>query len=222
MAGIKLYGFWRSSSTHRVQIALRLKALDFEYHSIHLGRREQEDPGFTAINPAAQVPVLEHDGLRLTQSMAILTYLDCRFADRGPRLDPSDPVQHARVWEIAERINSYLQPFQMPGGIRRPLIRQLELDPTTAAEALKGFTRAHLADALGLLDGHVATTAGRYAVGDALSLADLTLIPQLSGAARFGVDLAPFQALMRVHDACMELPAFREAAPERQPDAPGN
>ena len=71
MSGIKLYGFWRSSSTHRVQIALRLKTLDFVYQSIHLGRREQEEAAFTAINPAAQVPVLEHDGLRLTQSMAI-------------------------------------------------------------------------------------------------------------------------------------------------------
>ena len=98
---------------------------------------------------------------------------------------------------------------QMPGGIRRPLIRQLELDPTTAAEALKGFTRTHLAGALALLDTHVATTAGRYAVGDALSLADLTLIPQLSGASRFGVDLAPFQTLMRVHDACMTRAAQR-------------
>ncbi len=222
MSDIALYGFWRSSSTHRVQIALRLKALRFTYQSVHLGRREQESEAFLAINPAAQVPVLEIDGLRLTQSMAILAYLDVRFPERGPSLSPRDPTDYARAWEIAERINSFLQPFQMPGGVRRPLLKLLDRDGPEGEAAMRDFARAQLTGSLSLLDAQIATTAGRYAVGDALSVADLTLIPQLSGAARFGVDTARFSTLMRVYAACMDVRAFQEAAPERQPDAPAS
>ena len=221
MAEIVLHGFWRSSCTHRVQLALRLKDIDFEYRSVHLGRREQEEPAFRAISPAGQVPVLEMGGRRLTQSLAIIVWLQARFPGRGPVLVPEQPEQRAQAWEIAERINSFVQPFQLPGGVKRPLVRQLGLDPEAAASRLKAFSTGLIDDSLALLDHHVEQgKSGRYCVGDSVTIADLVLIPQLDGAERLGCDVARHATLSRIREACMSLQAFQDADPRRQPDAP--
>ena len=218
---IVLHGFWRSSCTHRVQIALRLKGLDFEYRSVHLGRREQEEPAFRAVSPEGQVPVLEMNGRRLTQSLAIVAWLDAQFPERGPLLIPKPTEQRARAWEIAERISSFIQPFQLPGVVRRRLVQQLGLEPSSGEAQLRAFSASLIDESLGLLDRHVELgPAGRYCVGDSVTIADVALIPQLDGAERLGCDTDRHATLARVREACMELQAFQDAAPARQPDAP--
>jgi len=221
MMDVLLHGFWRSSCTHRVQIALRLKEIDFAYHSVHLGRREQEEPAFRAISPAGQVPVLEVNGRRLTQSLAIVAWLDAQFPERGPSLIPASAEERGQAWEIAERINSFLQPFQLPGGVRRRLVQQLGLEPVAATERLKAFSASLIDESLELLDHHVEQGAsGRYCVGDTVTIADVALIPQLDGAERLGCDVGRHLTLTRIREACMGLQAFQDAAPARQPDAP--
>ncbi len=218
MKPVTLHGFWRSSSTHRVRIALALKAVPHRLRSVHLGRREQLEPDFLALNPAGQVPVMEHEGLVLTQSVAILRYLDLRWPD--PPLFPQDPRAAAQVWEVVERVNSFMQPFQMPGTVRRALMSHLDLPTELAAESVAAFVPAQLAGALRLLEAHVQRTGGAFCVGDAVTAADVLVVPQLDGAERFGVDLAELEALCAVRKRCMRMPAFQVADAWAQPDAP--
>jgi maleylpyruvate isomerase len=218
MNEIILHGFWRSSSTHRVRIALALKRIPHRLRSVHLGRREQLDGDFLTINPAGQVPALEHDGLVLTQSVAILRYLDQRWPE--PLLFPADAHQAALVWEVVERVNSFIQPFQMPGTVRRALIAHLDLAPERAAEGIAAFVPAQMGGALRLLEAHVLRTGGDFCVGDHLTAADVLVVPQLDGAERMGVDLSGLPVLGAIRERCLRLEAFQVAAPWAQPDAP--
>lgn len=215
MSEVVLHGFWRSGSAHRVRIALALKGIAYREVSIDLGRREQDAPVFRALNPAGQVPVLEIDGLVLTQSVAILAYLDASRPD--PRLFPDDAVTAGRVWEITEQINSSIQPLQLPGSARRDLLAHLGLRAADAASGLDAYVRAHLGNALDRLDRHVARTAGRFCVGDAVTAADVALIPQLDAAARAGLDVNAFPTLSPIYERCMALAAFRDAARSEPP-----
>ena len=113
-----LYGNWRSSSSHRVHIGLRLKGIPFRYVPVDLGAREQEGDAFRAVHPGAQVPVLVVGGEVLTQSTAILEALDELFPNAGPRLMPEGALARARVREIVQLVNSGMQPFQLPGTVQ--------------------------------------------------------------------------------------------------------
>jgi maleylacetoacetate isomerase len=218
MSEIVLHGSWRSSSTHRVRIGLALKGVPHRLQSVHLGRREQLDAPFLGVNPAGQVPVLEHDGMVLTQSVAILRYLDLQWPE--PLLFPAEPRDAARVWEIVERVNSFIQPFQMPGTVRRALIAHLDLAPEQAAAGIAAFVPAQLTAALRLLEAHVGGTCGDFCVGDRLTAADVVVVPQLDGAERMGVDLTDLPILRGIRARCLRLNAFQVAAPWAQPDAP--
>ncbi|MFM2163170.1 MAG: maleylacetoacetate isomerase [Pseudomonadota bacterium] len=216
MSEVVLHGFWRSGSAHRVRIALALKGVAYRDVSIDLGKRAQDAPAFRALNPAGQVPVLEIDGLVLTQSVAILAYLDA--SRPTPRLFPEDPIAAARVWEITEQINSSIQPLQLPGSARRDLLAHLGLSPSEAASGIEAYVRDHLATALDRLDRQVARTAGRFCVGDDVTAADVALIPQLDAAARAGIDVNAFPTLSPIYERCVALDAFREAAQAAPPD----
>ena len=218
MGEVVLHGFWRSGSAHRVRIALALKGIAYRSVSVDLGRQEQDAPAFRALNPAGQVPVLEIDGLVLTQSVAILAYLDATRP--APRLFPEDAVAAVRVREITEQINSSIQPLQLPGAARRALIGHLGLDAEAASAGLEAYVRDHLATALDRLDRQVARSAGRFCVGDAVTAADVALIPQLDAAARLGLDVNAYSTLSPIYERCMALAAFREAVegpPAAQP-----
>ena len=210
---MKLYSYWRSSSAYRVRIALELKGLRYEIVPVHLVRDggEQHGPGFAAQNPMQQVPVLEvEDGgtsLRLTQSIAIVEYLDERFPQ--PPLLPAAPQSRARARELAEIVNAGIQPFQNLSTLAR-------LTPSLDGRA---FARDFNERGLGALETLAATTAGKFLVGDDISVADVFLVPQLYAARRFGVKLDPFTTLLRVEAALLPLPAFEAAHPDRQPDA---
>jgi maleylpyruvate isomerase len=207
-----LHGYWRSSATWRVRIALALKQVPFEYTPVHIVDDEQSDPDYVAKNPMAQVPTLtiEEDGRThyLFQSLAILDWLDARFP--SPSLYPTDPLIRAHALQLAEIVNSGIQPLQNLRVLRALSAAGIE----TREWALDAIQRG--------LDAyeHTMDTRGRFSVGDAITVADLCLVPQLYNARRFEVPLDPYPGLLAVEAACEEHPAFHEAHPDRQPDAP--
>jgi maleylpyruvate isomerase len=211
---LRLYGYWRSSSTWRVRIGLALKGLPYEHVAINLIEQEQFREAHRARNPMGQVPVLEAvEGartLRLVQSMAILEWLEERYPD--PPLLPADPDGRARVRALAEHVNSGIQPMQNAIVLR------------TLKERLPGFekewARTFNARGLDALEQAVRDGAGRFCHGDAPGLADCYLVPQLYSARRFGLDTASWPTLRRIEEACAALAPFQAAHPDRQPDAP--
>lgn len=211
---IRLYSYWRSSSSWRVRIGLGLKGVPWEYRAVDLLAGEQWEEAHRARSPLSQVPVLEveEDGrvLQLVQSMAILEWLDERYPD--PPLLPPGLSDRARVRALAEHVNAGIQPYQ--NAIVLKMLR----------EKLPGFekewVRIFLARGLEGLERAVRPGAGRFCHGDAPCLADCYLVPQLHSARRFGVDLGPYPTLRRIDEACAALAPFQAAHPDRQPDAP--
>jgi maleylpyruvate isomerase len=213
------YDFWRSSSAWRVRIALNLKQISVERRAVDLSRAgggAQHDAAYRALNPFSEVPVLVVDDAAgaprvVAQSMAIIAYLEERFP--SPPLLPADPWLRARARQLAEMVNAGIQPFQNLGLLQH--LRTIGVgDPGELV------ARHFNARGLGALEALARETAGRFLIGDAPTLADVYLVPQLYGGRRFGVDLAAFPTLLRVEEACAALPAFAAARPEAQPDAP--
>jgi maleylpyruvate isomerase len=212
---MKLYGYWRSSCSWRVRIGLFWKNQPFTYQAVHLlkdGGQQKLEP-FTSLNPMQSVPVLEledegHTHL-LSQSMAILEYLEERWPE--PPLLPKGRIARARVRQAAEIINSGIQPYQNTS-VQKRVKHELRGDE-------KAWARHFIAHGLQALEPLLKTTAGRYSVGDQVSLADCLLVPQLYHARRYELDTAAFPTLTRVETACAALPAFQAAHADRQPDA---
>jgi maleylpyruvate isomerase len=210
---LALHNYWRSSASHRVRIALGLKQLPFEYVVVNIVAREQHADAYRARNPMGQVPTLEvteDDGSvhAIAQSLPILEYLEERFPER-PIL-PEDLFLRARARELAEIVNSGIQPHQ-------------NLTTTKAVKAFGGdevaWPKNFIADGLAAFERVAADTAGTFCIGDAPSIADCCLIPQLASARRFGVDIAKHSLLLGIEERCLAMPAFSNAAPDRQPDA---
>jgi maleylpyruvate isomerase len=210
---VKLYNYYRSGSSHRVRIALYLKGLPFEYVAIHLVREggEQFKPEFRAVNPQAQVPVLElteaGQTARLSQSLAIIEYLDERWPE--PSLLPGGALQRAKIRQLAEIVNSGIQPLHNAIVLRR--LSALGADS-------KAWAREFIGAGLAAFETLIAAEPGPYCLGAQVTLADVCLLPQLLGARRMDLDLAPFPRCTSVEAACLELEAFRKAAPDQQPD----
>ena len=213
---MKLYGYWRSSSAWRVRIALLYKGVPWENHPVHLVRDggEQHSAAYKAINPMAEVPTLELDVggrvQRLSQSLAILRYLEA--VAPVPPLVPAEPFAAARAWQLAEMVNAGTQPLQNSAVLRR-VKEQLGGDE-------QAWARHFIARGLVALEAVAAESAGAFLVADSASVADVCLIPQLYNARRFGVDLGAYPTLTRVEGRCLQIPAFVDSHPDRQPDAP--
>jgi maleylpyruvate isomerase len=212
---MKLYGFWRSSCSWRVRIALAYKGIEHEYEPVDLARDggEQLKDGYREVNPMQQVPALEYreGGVtrRVSQSMAILELLE-ELQPRPPLL-PADRYLRARARQLAEIVNSGIQPFQNTS-TQRIVKRELGGDE-------QAFARRFIEKGLLAFEASAEEVSGRFCVGDEVSFADVLLAPQLYHARRFGIDVASFPALSRIEAACMELPAFQTAHAERQVDA---
>lgn len=211
---LTLHHYWRSSASYRVRIGLGLKGLAYDRVAVNLAAGEQTGAAYAGKNPMKQVPTLEiteDDGTTraLRQSLPILEYLDERWPE--PPLLPRDPYLRARAREIAELVNSGIQPLQ-------------NLSTLRAVKALGGDDQAwsaeFIARGLAALDAQLADVAGDYCVGDAPTIADCCVVPQLYNARRFGVALEPFPRLVAIDARCARLPAFAAAHPECQPDAP--
>jgi len=206
-----LYDYWRSSSAWRVRIALHWKGVPFERRVVNLIKDggEQHGAEFQSLNPLRQVPVLvTDDGRTITQSMAIIGYLEEQFP--APPLLPADAWLRARARQLGEMVNSGTQPLQ----------NLTVLDRVQASGGDRNeWARHFIARGLAALEAAAQETAGSFLVGDAVSIADAYLVPQLYNARRFTVDLAAFPTLVRIESACAALPAFKAAHPDAQSDA---
>ncbi|MBP2300268.1 maleylacetoacetate isomerase [Azospirillum picis] len=214
---MKLHTYFRSSAAYRVRIALNLKGLAPEQAFVHLRRGEQAKPPYADLNPEHLVPALEVDGPDghhvLTQSLAIIEYLD--ETHREPPLLPADPLGRARVRALALAVACDIHPID---NLR--VLKHLK-GMGHSQEEVDGWYRHWIAVGLRALEARLAgdPRTGRFCHGDAPGLADAVLVPQMANARRFGCALEGYPTLLRIDDACLALPAFAAAAPDRQPDA---
>lgn len=213
---MKLYSYWRSSCAWRVRIVLHLKKLEYDYVPVNIapGVNEQQGAAYAAINRFQQVPTLEwtEESMtrRLTQSTAIIEYLEELRPD--PPLLPRELLKRARVREAVQIINSGIQPLQNTWIQGR--LRELAGDAPVPA-----FVQNVIQRGLTVLEAHAQIHAGRYAIGDSVTLADVYLVPQLYNARRANVDLTPYTRLIAIERELEALPELAAARPERQPDA---
>jgi maleylpyruvate isomerase len=208
---MKLHGYFRSSASYRVRIALNLKGLSAEHLAHHLRKGEQCAPAYLAINPQGLVPTLEDDDTVLTQSLAIIEWLD--ETHPAPPLLPKDPLRRAKVRAFALVVACDTHPVQNLKVLAR--LRQLGLAEAQVTEWAAWANREGLTACEKLIAGE----AGPFCFGALPTIADLCLVPQLANARRFGVDLAAFPRLLKAEAAARNIKAFADAAPDRQPDA---
>jgi maleylacetoacetate isomerase len=213
---LKLYNYYRSSASFRVRIALNLKGLNYDYVPVHLtkGGGQQFAPEFKSLNADALIPVLDDDGRVLTQSLAIIEYLDETHPE--PPLLPTSPADRAYVRGFALTIACEIHPLNNLR-VLRYLVKELG-----ASEDRKNTWYRHWVEqGLAALEARVVAErrSGRHVLGDQVGIADVVLVPQVFNAKRFDCRLDHVPTLMRIFDHCMELPAFADAQPSRQPDA---
>lgn len=211
MMGLKLYTYWRSTTSYRVRIALNLKGVPFESCPVNLVKGEQRSAAYQAMNPGKGVPVLElEDGTKLTQSLAILDYLDRAYPD--PALLPDDPIARAKVMAAAHVIALDIHPVN---NLR--VVQHLDGMGHSKAESVDWMV--HWMNE-GLTAFQAMLPQGtRFSFGDMPSLADICLVSQLYNGHRWGVDMTPFARLTEIEETCLALSAFADARPEVQPDA---
>jgi maleylpyruvate isomerase len=209
---MKLHGYFRSSAAYRVRIALNLKGLKAAHLPHHLRKGEQCAPAYRAINPQGLVPALESDaGAVLTQSVAIIEWLD--ETHPNPPLLPKDPLQRAKVRAFALAIACDTHPVQNLKVLAR--LRELGLPEEKVQDWAAWVNR----EGLSACETLIKDEKGPFCFGDAPTLADLCLVPQLANARRFGVDVSAYPRLLKAEAAAKALAAFADAAPEKQPDA---
>jgi maleylpyruvate isomerase len=209
---MKLHGYFRSSASYRVRIALNLKGLGADQLSYRLRNGEQRAPAYLALNPQGLVPALQDDhGATLTQSLAIIEWLD--ETHPSPPLLPTDLLQRAKVRAFAMALACDTHPVQNLKVLAR--LRELGLSEEQVTAWAAGVNREGLAACETLIAGE----PGPFCFGAAPTIADLCLVPQLANARRFGVDVSAFPRLLKAEAAAKANKAFADAAPDRQPDA---
>ena len=210
----KLYGYFRSSASYRVRIALNLKGIDYEQASVHLAKGRQYDAAFSAISAQNLVPVLDHDETRLYQSLAIIDYLDEQFPE--PAILPKDSPGRNRVRSLALIIACEIHPLN-----NTRVLAYLTATLNLSEQQKNAWYRHWVAVGFTALEKRLAAEkeTGRFCHGTRPGLADIVLVPQVANANRFKVDLAPFPIIRRINDECLKLDAFKKAMPANQPDA---
>jgi maleylacetoacetate isomerase len=213
---MKLYTFFRSSASYRVRIALNLKGVSYEQAPIHLrrGGGEQFSAAYKAINPQALVPALEDGGRFLTQSLAIIEYLEERYPK--PALLPGDPADKALVRAMALLIACEVHPIQ---NLR--VLNHVKKEYNQTDDQVNRWAQHWINLGLTALEQMIVAQAnrGKFCFGESPTLADICLVPQLGNARRYGCDLSAYPTILQIEANCAALPAFANAAPEKQPDA---
>ena len=213
---MKFHGYFRSSASYRLRIALALKNIPHEQASIHLtrGGGEQFAPAFRKLNPQELVPVIEDDGHVLIQSLAIMEYLE--ETHPTPATLPKAPADRARVRALSQIVACEMHPLNNLR-VLTYLTKQLDVPEEAKLAWYRHWVALGFTALEGLLAGHPQT--GRFCHGDSPTMADICLVPQVFNAKRFDCPLSAFPTVMRIHDACQALPAFADAVPAKQPDA---
>jgi maleylacetoacetate isomerase/maleylpyruvate isomerase len=210
---MKLYNYFRSSASYRVRIALALKGLDYDYEAVHLVKNEQFKESYAAVSASRLVPTLVDDGQALTQSLAIIEYLDETHPE--PPLLPRDAPGRARVRALAYDIACEIHPLN---NLR--VLRYLVHDLKTSDDDKNRWYRHWVETGLETLERQLDDArTGRFCHGDAPTLADIVLVPQIFNAQRNDCRLDHVPRVMRVFQACMALPAFDGTQPSKCPDA---
>jgi maleylpyruvate isomerase len=214
MSDALLHGYFRSSTAFRVRIALNLKGLAYDQTFRHLRKGEQRAPDYLKLNPQGLVPTLEIDGQVLTQSLAIIEYLE--ETRPTPALLPNDAAGRARVRALAHMVALEIHPINNLR-VLEDLKTRFGADDAGAA----GWFRHWVGETFGALETRLARDpqTGRFCHGDTPTLADICLVPQVINNTRFNVDMTPYPTISRIHAACVELEAFKKALPANQPDA---
>lgn len=209
---MRLYGYWRSSAAYRVRIALHWKGVEFEHGATDLRRGEHRTLTYLARNPQGLVPVLEDGEDRLTQSLAIIEALEETHPE--PPLLPKGTPERAAVRATALYIACEIHPLNNLR-VLQYIRRAYGLDEG----GVNLWYRHWIGQGFARLEADLGRTAGRFCHGDEVSMADVCLVPQVANAKRYNCDLEAYPTIRRIDRACLELPAFDRARPERQPDA---
>lgn len=214
---LKLFGYWRSSAAYRVRIALNLKGLAYDTVPVNLIRDggEQHAPEYAATNPQKLVPVLQHGGRAIRQSLAVIEYLDETWP--SPPLLPATARARARARTLAQLIACDIHPLN---NLR--VLQYLEREWHAPQPEREEWVRHWIREGFAALETLLADdpSTGTFCEGDLPGIADCCLVPQVYNARRFNIDLGPFPTIVRIDAACLALPAFDAARPELQPDAP--
>lgn len=212
---MQLYGYWRSSAAYRVRIALNLKQISYQYIGINLleGGGQQHTEPFHRINPNELVPVLVHGGLRLSQSLAILDYLDEQYPE--PLLVPNKGEDRYLIRALAQDIAVDIHPLNNLR-VQQYLMTQAKFTEQAKQAWLKNWIEVGFRS----LEEKLTLRAGNYCVGGEVSLVDVCLVPQVYNALRAEVDLKSYPTIERLYQTLVQIPAFINAQPENQPDAP--
>uniref|UniRef100_A0A671U9Y0 Maleylacetoacetate isomerase n=1 Tax=Sparus aurata TaxID=8175 RepID=A0A671U9Y0_SPAAU len=203
-----LHGYFRSSCSWRVRIAFALKGVEYDQVPINLIRDggQQLTQEYKTLNPMQQVPAVEIDGITLSQSLAVIQYIN--ETRPGPRLLPADPKKRAQVRMISDLIASGIQPLQ-----------NLYVIQKVGAEKMQ-WSHHFIDRGFQALEPILKQTAGKYCVGDEISMADICLVPQVYNAERFKVDVGQYPTIKRLNQALLEIEAFKVSHPSCQPDTP--
>lgn len=211
---MKLHGYFRSSAAFRVRIALNLKGLAYDNAFVHLRKGDQRSVAYLGLNPQALVPALEDGAHLLTQSLAIVEYLD----ETHPAMPllPKTPPERARVRALAQIVACDIHPIDNLR-VLQYLAKELGADEAAVGRWFNHWITTGFTGLEAMLAKDAAT--GRFCHGDTPGLADICLVPQVFNSMRYALDLGPYPTIQRIHKACMALPAFDQAQPSKQPDA---
>ncbi len=209
---MELHGYFRSSASYRVRIALNLKGLQYDYHPVNLLKGEQREPAYRSLNPQGLLPALIDAGHVLTQSLAILEWLDEQHPD--PALLPRESLARARVRALAYNVACDIQPLQ---NLR--VLKYLQSSLSVSDDQKVDWIRHWIDEGFRALEPQLDSGAGAFAGGDTPGLFECCLIPQIYNAERFGMEMGQYPRIARIAEACAALPAFDRARPENQPDS---
>lgn len=208
-----LYTYFRSSSAWRVRLALAVKGIEYDAVAVNLLKGEHLSADYGAVNPLHAVPALVIDGHVLTESVAIIEYLE--ETRPAPPLLPTDPATRAQVRQLAQIIVSDIQPVQ-----NMRVLKKLDADHNVGADGKQAWAHHWISEGFVALEKVLEQTSGRFSVGDEVTLADLCLVPQVYNARRFGVELSAFPLVSAIESRLAALPVFASSHPTQQPDCP--
>lgn len=212
VGAVTLWGFYASSCTWRVRLALGLKGIPYKYKALNISNGEHKTEEFRKISPLQYVPAVEVDGGTIADSLAIIMYFEEKYPDKKPLL-PADLLKRATVRQVVYLIASNIQPLQNLGTLKM-------IEAQFGADARPKWAQDHIIIGFTALEQLLQNVAGKYTVGDELTLADVVLVPQIGNAKRFQVDLTQFPIIDRIGKALLELPEVQASLPANQQDAP--